>query len=94
MEKRDRPTICDGKVVTFAEGFEDKGPGIFGRNEDPTGPYEISASRNAVIIHSAEFRSAEDAEKCIEAIRAAVRESQHLTTQDWGGNFKRAPSGT
>lgn len=72
IEFRERPTIMDGKVVTFALGFhqEHRQPsGI--ESWRATGPFEVSASRNRVLIHRAEFSDEESMELLIEAIRMA-----------------------
>lgn len=49
-----RHTIMDGKVVTYATGFEQVGR--FGKNFSATGPFEISVSRNGIIVHNAELK--------------------------------------
>jgi hypothetical protein len=46
IKHRQRITIMDGLVITFAEGFDEDGRTSFG-------PFEISASRNAVVVHRA-----------------------------------------
>jgi hypothetical protein len=89
MKSYERPTICDGKVVTFARELDGKNEGL--STPKPLGPYEVSASRNAVIVHRCQILSRTDAEEVIEAIRAAVAEAEHLTAQGWGGGFMRAP---
>jgi hypothetical protein len=86
MESRERPTIMDGRVTTFAESFEEY-DSAFGKSYPARGPYEVSASRNAVIVHRAEITSQADAEKFIEAFRAAVQEAAHLSRKD-RGNFQ------
>lgn len=45
-----------GKVVTFATGFREE-PGIFGLRHEALGPFEVSASRDAVIVHRAELKT-------------------------------------
>lgn len=52
-----RRTICDGEVVTFATGFEPHN-GPFG-GHDAKGPFEVSASREGVMVHAAYCRSSE-----------------------------------
>ncbi len=89
-ERKSRPTICDGEVIDFAERFEDTGPGIFGRNMEPRGPYYISASRNAVIVHDGEFTTAEQIEAFIAVLREATQEAARLSrSRELGrGNFE------
>lgn len=52
-----RHTIMDGVVVTYATAFHPE-RGAFGRSWDARGPFEISASRNAVMVHRAELTAA------------------------------------
>ncbi len=44
---KSRRTIMDGEVVTFAAAFGSEGA---------MGPFEVSASRNAVMVHRSELR--------------------------------------
>lgn len=46
-----RRTICDGEVVTFATEFKEH-DGPFG-GHDAAGPFEVSASREGVMVHRA-----------------------------------------
>lgn len=49
-----RRTIIDGEVVTFSTKFAEGGGG-----HSAIGPFEISASRNAVMVHYANLASQE-----------------------------------
>lgn len=71
-----RRTISDGEVVTFATDFR-KNEGIFG-GFDCYGPFEVSASTNAVIVHHASWRDAEGLEVLIRALRLADAVRQKL----------------
>jgi hypothetical protein len=91
MERRIRPTIIDGEVVTFALGFSSK-PGPFGDVYSAEGPFEVSGSRNTVIVHRAYLGSDEAVERFIEALRAAQKEAHRLTRDGWGGNYRISDS--
>lgn len=73
----ERPTIMDGKVVTFATSFTKLGYGPF-QTREALGPFEVSASRNAVIAHRAECKTAEQVEALIDAIRQAEETRKRL----------------
>ena len=88
--RRERITICDGEVVTFAKAFDSR-PGAFGELHEACGPYEVSASRNAVVVHRADLSSDEAVEDFIAAVREAQQEARRLTRQGWGGNYRRSP---
>ena len=47
-----RRTVMSGEVVTFATAFE-RTEGVFGPVYSATGPFEVSASRDAVMVHRA-----------------------------------------
>lgn len=64
-----RRTVMSGEVVTFATGFESNASPFGGY--DPTGPFAVSASRDAVIVHRAECRTDEDVNALCVAIRFA-----------------------
>ncbi|MGD9590831.1 MAG: hypothetical protein AB7Q37_18485 [Pyrinomonadaceae bacterium] len=81
-----RPTIMDGTVVTFAVDFR-RSEGAFGSNDDALGPFEISASRNAVIVHRAEINDRDELEAFIAAMRGAAEEASRLSICD-RGSFK------
>lgn len=77
IQTRERPTIMDGKVVTFATDFINRGVGIFASDE-ALGAFEVSASRNAVIVHRAECKTDEQVEALIDAIRQAEAARKRL----------------
>ena len=60
----------DGEVVTFAEDFT-KENGMVGDRFEAQGPYEISVSRNAIMIHRATIKTEETRDKVIKAIEQA-----------------------
>jgi hypothetical protein len=64
--------------VTFAQHFS-KEPGLFGERDVPEGCYEISASRNAVIVHKCELRGEEAVKEFCEAINQAFQMYQQLS---------------
>lgn len=68
--ERTRETIFDGKVVTIAKDFNE--------HDDALGSLEVSASRNAVIVHRAECRTIEDIDLLIDAIKCASAHQQAL----------------
>jgi hypothetical protein len=77
IEKSERPTIMSGKVVTFAAGFK-KEAGLLGDIDTPTGPFEVSVSRDAVMVHRAECSTPEETDLLIEALRLAKAEFPRL----------------
>ena len=77
IRRSERPTIMDGKVVTFARDFSVE-KGVFGDFYRPIGPFEVSASRNAVMTHRADCRTDEDMEDLAEAMRLATVEMSRL----------------
>lgn len=77
IQTRERPTIMDGKVVTFASQFTERGYGSF-QTQEALGPFEVSASRNAVVVHRAECKTPEQVEALIEAIRQAEATRKRL----------------
>lgn len=78
-----RRTICDGEVVTFATGFEPHN-GPFG-GHDAKGPFEVSASREGVMVHAAYAALAE-------AVRMAERAHASLTDTWRGGCPSKYPA--
>jgi hypothetical protein len=75
-----RRTIMDGEVVTIAIGFKAVG-GMIGTEHEAYGPFEISASRNAVIVHQAVVRTVADCYLLIDAIRFATAVRMNLGSQ-------------
>jgi len=65
-----RQTIQDGEVVTIATSFEPL-PGISSTGYRATGQFEISVSRNAVMIHRACLKSWDECRVFAMAIQRA-----------------------
>lgn len=86
MERNERPTIMDGKVIEFAEGFRNDGEGLCGPIFKGTGPYLVSASRNRVVVHKAQLESTEDVDALIAALQVAHNAAASLGRSD-RGNF-------
>lgn len=80
-----RRTIMDGEVVTFATGFRPPSKGAY----EPTGPFEVSASRNQVIVHRAWLSTPEQHGCFIAAVNAAYAAMWALRI---GGHHGGAPS--
>jgi hypothetical protein len=85
-----RRTIMSGEVVTFATRFEHK-PGMPGGYQH-YGPFEVSASRDAVMVHRAECHHPDDVALLIQAIRAAGRAMENLRPTRSGGHASKYPS--
>ena len=83
-----RRTVMDGEVVTLATAFKAKGTGAFASHE-ACGPFEVSASRNAVMVHRAETCGPEACDALLAAIRAAESIREDLAASYRGGG---APS--
>lgn len=72
-----RRTVMSGEVVTFATVFE-PWDSAFGAAYRAKGPFEVSASRDAVIVHHAQCATAEQmaalvvALQCAEGVRVAL----------------------
>jgi hypothetical protein len=88
IEWRKRHTIMDGEVVTFATDFSQT-KGVFGPIDKAEGPFEVSASRNAVLVHHAELCSDTDVAQFLEAVQAAKHAALRLTFEGIGGNYAR-----
>ena len=84
-----RRTICDGEVVTFATGFaEDGGPCC---GHDATGPFEVSASREGVMVHRAFCSNAAQRALLVDAVTLADAASADLADTWRGGAPSRYP---
>lgn len=68
-----RATIMDGEVVTYATNFKTQGVGAFIQNE-PLGPFEVSVSRNRVMIHRASIQNVECRNLFMEALERAFKQ--------------------
>lgn len=85
---RERQTIMDGTVVEFARRFTSE-IGMFGERFEAAGPYHISASRNAVVVHRADLQSREDVEEFLFAVGVAETRAAALSREGLGGNYRR-----
>ena len=65
-----RRTVMSGEVVTFSTAFT-PWDSVFGKAWKAVGNFEVSASRDAVVIHHAECKSMEEVDELVEAIRRA-----------------------
>lgn len=83
-ESKRRITIMDGYVETFAEGFEST-RGVFGESFNAIGPYEVSASRNRVVVHRAVIGNAAELESLIDSLRKAHASATDMARSDRGG---------
>lgn len=89
VQSSSRRTIMDGEVVTLATRFEEK-PGVFGPIQEAAGPFEVSASRNRIYVHSASLASDESVELLITALRQAQEVARRLAREDRGNyNWRR-----
>lgn len=77
IEQSERPTIMSGKVVTFATSFRQE-DGLIGMSDVAQGPFEVSVSRDAVIVHHADCRTPESVDALIEALRLAKEQFPRL----------------
>jgi hypothetical protein len=81
-----RRTIMDGEVVTLATGFTKV------HSWEPGGPFEVSASRGAVVVHRADIRRQEE----LDALRAALAvafDIKRVLEPTWsGGHESKYPS--
>ncbi|MCA3005717.1 MAG: hypothetical protein IOD15_10195 [Phycisphaerales bacterium] len=75
-----RITIMDGEVVTFATRFNQV-EGVLGPAWEAAGPFEVSASRNAVVVHRAEGQSVDAVRVLLLAIAKAEEARAALADQ-------------
>lgn len=80
-----RRTICDGEVVTFATAFE-PWDSVFGKAYRAIGPFDVSASRKAVMVHRAECKTQEQSDALLRAINAAEKVRIALEPH-WRGGY-------
>ena len=85
VQMSSRRTVMSGEVVTFALEFEPWEP-AFGTAYRALGPFEVSASRDAVIVHRAECRDADDLALLIEALKRAGEARSNLAPHWRGGH--------
>jgi hypothetical protein len=76
-------TIMDGEVVTFATGFDKPTGGAMSRPL-ALGPFRVTASRNAVMVHHASVLHDDEMAALLAALKAAwdcrtrLRQRGHL----------------
>lgn len=85
-----RRTICSGEVVTFATEFE-PWDSAFGKAYRATGPFDVSASREAVMVRRAECGSSDQTAALLRAIGAAERVRRALEPHWRGGHPSQYP---
>lgn len=86
-----RRTIMSGEVVTVSTAFEEW-DSAFGPAWRAVGPFEVSASREAVVVHRAECRTDEDANALIAAIECANDAREKLAPTWRGGSESMFPA--
>lgn len=82
MKRRHRHTIMDGRVVSFAIGFQKTLETPLGDLYDATGPFEVSASRNCVMVHRAELNGHPQVLQLVAALGLATAEHEMLARCD------------
>lgn len=85
-----RRTVMSGEVVTFAVEFSNR-DGVFGTIYAPSGPFEVSGSRDAVVVHRAECKTAEEVAALVEAVECAECVRQTLAPHWRGGHPSQFP---
>jgi len=85
-----RRTVMSGEVVTFATAFE-RTDCAFGAIYEALGPFDVSASRDAVIVHRAECTSAAESEALAEAVACAEAVRAMLAPHWRGGHPSQFP---
>jgi hypothetical protein len=80
-----RRTVMSGEVVTFAARFE-PWDSAFGKAYRAVGPFNVSASRDAVMVHHAECKSAEEVAALCFALSLAERARSELAPHWRGGH--------
>lgn len=90
MKMCSRRTIMSGEVVTFASDFERRDSG-FCESYKALGNFEVSASRDAVIVHRADCRTEEEVGLLLLAISEAEKVRKHLEPYYRGGEPSKYP---
>lgn len=85
-----RHSIMDGKVVTYSTSFE--GDGHFPNPKEATGHFEVSASRNCVMVHRARIQTDWQLETFKSALDAANRMHCELARCDGRPEWKQPPA--
>lgn len=86
-----RRTVMSGEVVTFAAEFE-PWDSAFGKAYKAKGPFEVSASRDAVIVHHAECKTSEENQTLTTAIQFAEAARIRLAPTWRGGAPSKYPN--
>ena len=85
-----RRTVMSGEVVTFATEFE-RTDGAFGAVYEARGPFAVSASRDAVIVHRAECATPAESSALAEAVFCAEAVRATLAPHWRGGHPSQFP---
>lgn len=79
IQKHSRPTIMDGEVITYSTVFIEE-DGVFGKSHRAIGTFEISVSRNRLMVHHCTLRNRVDFEMFSRAMGEAMNE---FLTRAW-----------
>lgn len=85
-----RRTVMSGEVVTFATDFE-AWDSAFGKAYRAKGPFEVSASRDAVVVHEAVCRNLSDVAALNNALDFAEQARAALEPHWRGGHPSMYP---
>ena len=86
-----RRTVMSGEVVTFATRFE-PWDSAFGKTYRAAGPFDVSASRDAVMVHHAECKNREESLALALAVTLAEQVRAALAPHQRGGHPSQYPS--
>lgn len=81
MKRRHNHTVMSGRVVTFAEDFDNQ-EARFPNTPDATGFYKITSSRDGVNVHHCWVTSPAQLDELKEAMDLAVKEHIYLQRSD------------
>lgn len=85
MKRVHRHTIMDGRVVEFARDFTETDPerkGFPFPLPEAKGPFQVSASRNRVLVHRASIDNLHDLNDFLSAMQKAWEEHKYLSQHD------------
>lgn len=77
IEKTKRHTIMDGRVVTYAPRFH-KIDGVFGNDYNARGSFEISVSRDKILVHKCEVTNEQELLEFFGAFKEAEKQFKYL----------------
>lgn len=77
IEQATRFTIMSGPVVMYSTTFASH-DGAFGLTYEAAGAFEVSASREAVVVHRAELHTPAQVEDFLRAVHLAEEQRRHL----------------